>query len=326
MMLDAVLGNEEARALLKAALAAGALSHAVVLAAPDGCGRGFAARCLAADYLYPQGGAAAGAVAAGQSPELLILAGEGRSGQIPVSRVRQIRQDVHLSSLSAAGRAVWIRDAHRMAAPAYNALLKVLEEPPEGVLFLLTTDNISALPATIRSRCALYTLAPLPREVCEQALAQRLPPGGDASLPAFLSAAYAGRLGLGLAAGRSEDRLSVLRDAAAAARAAADGDLYGLLRVFSAYEGRAAEKDGDARLLDARAKREALLFDLSQLLALFLRGQALPGSALCMPAAQAAALLPPLADARDRLRRFTTPKVTLSALAVQMTDGSLFSG
>lgn len=317
MMLDALLGNEEVKASLKTALAGGTLSHAVLLAAPDGCGRGFAARCLAADYLYPQGGPGAAAVMAGQSPELLILAGAGRSGQIPVDAVRAARADLFRTGLSAEGRVVWVRDAGRMAPPAYNALLKVLEEPPPGVLFLLTAASAPALPATIRSRCAGYTLAPLPIADCEAALREKLPPGTDTALPALLATVYGGRLGLGLAAGKNEDRLSVLRDAKTALSAVSIGDRYGLLRVFSAYEGRASEKSEDPGILDGRARREALLFDLAQLLALALRGEAAPGTA-ALPAQTAADLLPLLSEARGRLARFATPKITLSALAVQM--------
>ena len=55
-MLDRLAGNAELKQDLQAALRAGRLSHSVLLCGEAGCGAGFAARCLAADRLYPQGG------------------------------------------------------------------------------------------------------------------------------------------------------------------------------------------------------------------------------------------------------------------------------
>ena len=67
-------------------------------------GAGFAARCLAADFLYPQGGAAAAAVLEGRSPEVLTLAGEGASGFIKIDAVRAVRRPytIPLSALRGA--------------------------------------------------------------------------------------------------------------------------------------------------------------------------------------------------------------------------------
>ena len=63
-MLDRVAGNAAAMEAVKAALAQGRLSHSVLLLGEEGAGAGFCARCLAADWLYPEGGAAAEAVGA----------------------------------------------------------------------------------------------------------------------------------------------------------------------------------------------------------------------------------------------------------------------
>lgn len=310
--LDGLLGNESVRAALAKALSAGTLSHAVLLDAPAGCGRGFAARCLAADYLYPEGGHGADGVMECQCPEMLILAGEGRSGQIPVDRVREVRRDIFHSGLSAAGRVVWIRDAGRMAPPAYNALLKILEEPPADVLFILTADNAASLPDTLRSRCAHYTLTPVDRGTCEAALQKALPTGADSTLPALLAGLYGGRMGLGLAVLKDEDRLAILRSAISIAEAAGRGDTYSLLCLFSAYEGRA---EGE------RERRDSLLFDTEQALAAALRGDDAPG----LPSISqktAAALLPLIADARSDLRRNAAPKITFAALALSLSHPS----
>lgn len=307
MQLDAFLGNPLFTGAMRTALEGGRLPHALLLAAPAGCGRGYAARLLAADYLYP-GSAMAQNVVAGQSPELLVVTGEGKSGQIPVDAIRAVRQSVFYSSLSAGGRAVWIKDAHKMTSAAANALLKVLEEPPPGVLFLLTAEDASSLPLTIVSRCALYSLSPLPLAECERILAGQLAPGQSKTLPPLLAAAYGGRLGLGLRALQNPQRLDVLQDALAAVKAAAAGGTYALLRIFSAYEGR---QDAD------RDNRGYLLADMSAILQAALEGGAEGRLPLHSPAT-ATALLPPVQECQTALRGNASPKIAFSALAAQL--------
>lgn len=308
MQLDLFLGNDGVRAALKTALKSNNLPHALLLTAPNGCGRGNFARRLAADYLYPQGGPPAQGVLRGENAELLVVQGEGKSGLIPVDRIRAVRREVFQSALSANGRVVWIRDAHHMAAPAANALLKVLEEPPKGVLFILTAQDASSLFPTILSRCSLYPLAPVPLDVCRQALQDAMPADGDEALPRLLSTLYGGRLGLGLQAIQDPSRMQVVKDAIAAAEAACDGNAYTLLRLFTAYEGRA---DGD------REKRDSLLSDLADVLALSFQGIELPGIAF-IPPEKAAVLLPSIGEARLALRGNCAPKITFAALAVQL--------
>lgn len=307
MKLDMLLGNRQTKAALKTALAAGKLPHAIVLAAPDGCGRGFAARCLAADYLFPGGGSAAESAMRNESPEFLVVAGEGKSGQIPVASIRAVRQEIYRSSLSAAGRVVWIRDAHKMAAPAFNALLKVLEEPPEGALFILTTGDSAMLPATIASRCVVYGLGPVPQADCQTALQAALPQA-DPLQTVLLSTLYGGRIGLGLAALQNPARFATLQDALAAASAAATEDRYGLLRIFSGYESSA---DGE------RERREDFLSDMTDIFETWLRGAHCEGLPAAEPAT-AARLLPPLAQARLALRGNAAPKIALAGLCARL--------
>ena len=127
-MLDRLAGNEAMKQHLQAALAGGKLAHSLLLCGEKGCGAGFAARCLAADYLYPQGGPAAEAVLAGQAPECLEVRGEGASGQIRIERIRQVREEVFHSALSAQGRVVLLYGAQNLNSASANALLKVLED------------------------------------------------------------------------------------------------------------------------------------------------------------------------------------------------------
>ena len=115
-MLERLAGNTALKSELGAALGAGRLPHAILLVGEPGCGAGFAARCLAADYLYPQGGPHAEAVLKKEDTECLVLQGEGASGQIAVKRVREMREAIQRSALStdAAGRVLFIYGAQNL--------------------------------------------------------------------------------------------------------------------------------------------------------------------------------------------------------------------
>ena len=171
-MLERIAGNRELKQDLKTALGSGRIAHSILLVGEPGCGAGFAARCLAADYLYPNGGPHAEAVLRGQDTESIVVRGEGASGQIKVEAIRDARQNIQKSALSsdAEGRVLFIYGAQNLNGASANAMLKIMEEPPEGVMFLLTASSAAAVLPTIRSRCAAYTMAPVPTEECAAAL------------------------------------------------------------------------------------------------------------------------------------------------------------
>lgn len=88
---------------------------------------------------------------------LIHLSPAGRMGQIAIEEVRNLRQRLSRSALRPTGRVVWIERADGLQRPAANALLKILEEPPPGTLFLLSSRQPYAILATVRSRCLWWT-------------------------------------------------------------------------------------------------------------------------------------------------------------------------
>ena len=202
-MLDRLAGNTALKSELGTALRAGRLPHAILLVGEPGCGAGFAARCLAADYLYPRGGPHAEAVLKKEDTECLVLQGEGASGQIPVKKVREAREAIQRSALStdAAGRVLFIYGAQNLNGSSANAMLKIIEEPPEGVLFVLTATSAATVLPTIRSRCAAYTIAPVPTGECAALLTREGLPTRLAQELAFL---YEGHIGTALQAFRTD--------------------------------------------------------------------------------------------------------------------------
>jgi len=72
---------------------------------------------------------------------------------ISIERIRELKKKVALKSFEGRGRVVIISEAHRMNAEAANSLLKILEEPPEQMYFILETSQYHSLLETIISRC-----------------------------------------------------------------------------------------------------------------------------------------------------------------------------
>ncbi|HTM63323.1 MAG TPA: DNA polymerase III subunit delta' [Gammaproteobacteria bacterium] len=86
-------------------------------------------------------------------PNIYYVSPEKDGHAIKVDQIRELSEFVQQSSLKGAHRFVIINPAHSMNMNAANALLKTLEEPASGAVIILISDQISHLPATIRSRC-----------------------------------------------------------------------------------------------------------------------------------------------------------------------------
>ena len=84
-----------------------------------------------------------------------------KANQIKISSIRDIKKFLSMDYSDVRYRFVLISDAHLMNEESQNALLKNLEEPPEGVIFILTTPFPERLRETIRSRCWLISFQPL---------------------------------------------------------------------------------------------------------------------------------------------------------------------
>ena len=275
-MLERIAGNEELKSSIRRMLEGRRLTHSVLLVGEAGLGAGFAARCVAADYLYPQGGAPAEALLRGECCRAVAKAGKRDSGQIETGIVREaisvtgmgsggrylvgqvtaMRSEIFNTSLSAEGRAVLLYHVERMNEESAIALLKVMEEPPEGVLFLLTADSLAGVLPTIRSRCISFAVAPVSPEDCARYCTAQ---GVGAKDAALYSALFDGHIGTVLAAARDEARREQVDRALALAKAAAARDSYAAAVLLAAYE---KDKAGASALLaDFRAVAAAGLRD-----------------------------------------------------------------
>lgn len=314
-MLERLAGNTALKKDLTAALQGGRLPHAILLVGEKGCGTGFVARCLAADYLYPDGGPHAEAVLTGEDSECIVVRGEGASGLIKVGdknnpdkgSVRYARREIQKSALAtdAAGRVMFIYGAQNFNDASANALLKIIEEPPAGALFLLTATSAATVLPTIRSRCAAYTVAPTAPETCAAALQSR---GAtkNRTLAEELSFLYEGHIGTCLRVLGNADSKQALAAAKQLCTHAAKGDTYLALALLTHYE-----KD--------KAGLKELLWQLDQVCSAVLRRPAYGAALANFTPEKAARALRTSAAAQRKMTGNANQRLLLALLAGAIT-------
>lgn len=95
---------------------------------------------------------------AGSHPDLTVLDGDDDPRVFPIDTIRSIRSDAYVRPNEAPGKVFLLLGVQSMTEVSQNALLKVFEEPPENVTFLLTVTSVTSLLATIRSRAQVFSL------------------------------------------------------------------------------------------------------------------------------------------------------------------------
>jgi len=141
--LTDVVGQDHITDILSRALKAGRIAHAYLFTGPRGVGKTSIARILAHEInQLPY---------TDDSNHLDIIEIDAASNN-GVEDVRDLREKVQIAPVSASKKVYIIDEVHMLSKPAFNALLKTLEEPPEHVVFILATTDVEKLPATIISR------------------------------------------------------------------------------------------------------------------------------------------------------------------------------
>lgn len=163
--LENFSNNQDVKKNLTLAFDEGRFPHAILLEGSPSSGTGDLSAILAKAAVctsereqpcgYCSGCIKAGA---GSHPDILTLDGDSNPRAFPVDAIRQIRAGAYVRPNEAPRKVYRLLGVQNMAEPAQNALLKVLEEPPKNVLFLLTAVSASALLPTIRSRVQIFTL------------------------------------------------------------------------------------------------------------------------------------------------------------------------
>lgn len=214
-----ITGHGWAVDLLRRDLSQGRIRHAYLITGPDGIGKQSLALGLAAALLCesPMEGSGCGHCRAcmltGRSvhPDLLKVVPEIsgkriRTGKIKIEPVRQLIYDVSLKPIEARRRVACLIDFDAANDQSQNALLKTLEEPPANVVLILTAESADALLPTIRSRCEMLELRPLPVDEVRDALVTRH--AIDAERADLLARVSGGRPGTALRLANDPDALA----------------------------------------------------------------------------------------------------------------------
>ena len=172
---DDVVGQMAVTQTLKTQLTGDKMSHAYLFTGSRGTGKTSCAKILAkaVNCLNPENGnpcnrcTACKSIDDGSCMDVLEIDAASNNG---VDHVRDLRDDAIYSPSQVKKRVYIIDEVHMLSISAFNALLKIIEEPPEHLLFILATTELHKVPATILSRCQRFSF----RRISQEDIAARL--------------------------------------------------------------------------------------------------------------------------------------------------------
>ncbi len=172
---DDVVGQLAITQTLKTQLQNGQLSHAYLFTGSRGTGKTSCAKILAkaVNCENPQDGnpcnccPSCRAIDSGACMDVLEIDAASNNG---VDNVRDLRDDAVYTPSQVKMRVYIIDEVHMLSISAFNALLKIIEEPPAHLLFILATTELHKVPATILSRCQRFAF----RRISQEDIAARL--------------------------------------------------------------------------------------------------------------------------------------------------------
>ena len=161
---DDVVGQEPVVRTLKNAISAGNVRQAYLFAGPRGTGKTSLARILAKALNCAQGPTpdpdgtchACAAIAAGTSLDVVEMDAASQRG---IDDIREIRDRVVLQPVEGRYKVYILDEAHQLTDAAFNALLKLIEEPPPHLVFVFCTTELQKMLPTVRSRCQTFVFA-----------------------------------------------------------------------------------------------------------------------------------------------------------------------
>ena len=259
MLLEQFYSNHKAKQTLVNWITDGRLPHTLLLEGEDGCGKTTFARMTAAAVLCQQQerfhrpcGECRNCrlILSDSHPDVIIAQSEDKANSFHVEEIRQIRSDAYIRPNDGEFKVYILRNIHNMTEQAQNALLKIIEEPPKQVIFILTCNNRARVLPTILSRAALLQISVCTKEECSQALRHLC--GESVTEERRIQAAELaeGNIGKALKMLQDEKTLKLACDARRIAEMVCIGQEFDLLAALQEYVG--VKKRGEfIQLLDS---------------------------------------------------------------------------
>ncbi|MBI5587127.1 MAG: DNA polymerase III subunit gamma/tau [Deltaproteobacteria bacterium] len=174
-LFEEIVGQSHVTRTLKNAVSSGRIAHAYLFSGPRGVGKTTAARILAKSLNCVNGPTptpcnaceSCKGIASGSSVDVFEIDGASNTG---VDNVRELRESVRYVPTQGKYKIYIIDEVHMLSTPAFNALLKTLEEPPPHAVFIFATTEVHKIPATILSRCQRFDFKRIPFKELQQHL------------------------------------------------------------------------------------------------------------------------------------------------------------
>jgi DNA polymerase-3 subunit delta' len=214
---DGLVGQHHVIEALQTAAGGHGMSHAYLFTGPPGSGRSNAAVAFAAALQCEQDPPGCGTchachtVLAGSHADVSVIRTEGLS--IGVKEVRDLVRRAALTPIGHRWQILIVEDADRVTEPAFNALLKAIEEPSERTVWMLCTPTVEDVLPTIRSRCRLVTLSTPTADDVAAFLVRR--DGVDTALASYAARASQGHIVRARALARDEETRNRRREVVA---------------------------------------------------------------------------------------------------------------
>ena len=163
-------GNLNIKDVLNNAFNTGHIPHAIIIEGEEGLGKTTLARFIAKSCVCQSQNVPCGSCNGchmadlNTHPDIFNIAPEENRKNIDIAQIRSLRSEAYVMSQISKRKVFLINKADTMNANSANALLKVLEDPPGGAVFILITAYSASLLPTVRSRCITLSLVPPPFE------------------------------------------------------------------------------------------------------------------------------------------------------------------